>query len=347
MRHENSHSTTAGFRGHGAAKKASGPIVLSWETDPGRDCPRIGGKSPERKPLVQGMEAWGWQGTARRGPSRSQTEVGTTAVAACRGGTAKGSKGPRFWHRFVDASSRSDCCRAIDRSALSPGTYVEDPGIDGLDTPATCQASQGAQSGESETMGRSKMAPGKKNARRRKAWIFFEDESGVSQRPSIRRTWAPKGETPVLIHAFNWSTISVCAALGFRWDGRHCQLFFQTRKGTYNAESLIAFLEDLKRHLRGKKGILVWDGLPAHKSQAMKDYLHSQRSWLRVEPLPGYAPDLNPVETLWGNVKGQELANRCSEDLDEVVTTVEKSLKRVQKSSTLPFSFLKHAGLIF
>ena len=40
------------------------------------------------------------------------------------------------------------------------------------------------------------MAPGKKNARRRKAWIFFQDESGVSQRPSIRRTWAPRGETP-------------------------------------------------------------------------------------------------------------------------------------------------------
>jgi transposase len=191
------------------------------------------------------------------------------------------------------------------------------------------------------------MAPGKKNARRRKTWIFFQDESGVSQRPSIRRTWAPKGETPVLIHAFNWSTISVCAAMGFCWDGRRSQLFFQTRKGSYNSESLIAFLQDLSRHLRGKKAILVWDGLPAHKSQKMKEYLHSQRSWLRIERLPGYAPDLNPVETLWGNVKGQELANRCSKDLDEVVTAVESGFKRVRKSRTLPFSFLKHAGLIF
>jgi transposase len=191
------------------------------------------------------------------------------------------------------------------------------------------------------------MARGKKNARRRKAWIFFQDESGVSQRPSIRRTWAPKGETPVLIHAFNWSTISVCAAMGFRWDGRRSQLFFQTREGSYNSESLIAFLQDLRRHLRGKKAILVWDGLPAHKSQVMKEYLHSQRSWLRVERLPGYAPDLNPVETLWGNVKGQELANRCSEDLDEVETAVGSGFKRVRKSRTLPFSFLKHAGLTF
>lgn len=345
--HENLHSTTAGFRGHGAATEASGSIVRGWQDDPGRDCPRIAGKPPERQPLVQAVEGWGRWRTSGRGPSGSQTEVGTTTTATCRVGTAKGSKGPRFWHRFVDTPSRSGCCRAIDRSALSPGTCVEDPRIDGLDTAATCQASQGAESGESETLGRSKMASGKKNARRRKAWIFFQDESGVSQRPSIRRTWAPRGETPVLIHAFNWSTISVCAALGFRWDGRRSQLFFQTREGTYNTESLIAFLQDLKRHLRGRKAILVWDGLPAHKSQVMKEYLHSQRSWLRVERLPGYAPDLNPVETLWGNVKGQELANRCSEDLDEVVTAVESGFTRVKKSRTLPFSFLKHAGLTF
>jgi len=127
------------------------------------------------------------------------------------------------------------------------------------------------------------MARCKKNARRRRAWIFFQDESGVSQRPSIRRTWAPKGETPVLIHAFNWSSLSVCAALGYRWDGRRNRLFFQTRVGAYNSESLVAFLKDLKRHLHGAKAILIWDGLPSHKSLVMTDFLDSQRSWLKVE----------------------------------------------------------------
>ena len=126
---------------------------FSWQDDPGGDCPRIAGKPAERKPLVQTMEAWGQRRTARRGPSGSQTEVGTTTTATCRGGTAKGSQGPRFCHRFVDTASRSGCYRTIDRSALSPGTCVEDPRIDGLDTAATGQASEGAQSGESETMG--------------------------------------------------------------------------------------------------------------------------------------------------------------------------------------------------
>jgi len=191
------------------------------------------------------------------------------------------------------------------------------------------------------------MAGCKKNARRRKAWICFQDESGVSQRPSIRRTWAPKGKTPVLIHAFNWSKMSVCAALGYRWDGRRSRLFFQTREGNYNAQSLIRFLEDLKKELRGQKAVLVWDGLPAHKSEVMKEYLLQERHWLTVERLPGYAPDLNPVETLWGNIQGQELANRCAEDLTEVEGAVRKGMGRVRKSAKLPFSFLNHAGLSF
>lgn len=191
------------------------------------------------------------------------------------------------------------------------------------------------------------MAGSKKNARRRRAWIFFQDESGVSQRPSIRRTWAPKGETPVLIHAFNWSKLSICAAIGYRWDGRRSRLFFQIREGSYNSQSLIPFLDDLRRELRGQKAILVWDGLPGHKSRVMKEYLHQQRHGLTEERLPGYAPDLNPVETLWGNIKGQELANRCADNLAEVETAVREGMERVGTSNQLAFSFLEHAGLSF
>ena len=105
-------------------------------------------------------------------------------------------------------------------------------------------------------------------------------------------------------------------------------------------------MRDLKKHLRGQKAILIWDGLPAHKSREMKQYLESQRSWLQVEMLPGYSPDLNPVEDLWGNVKGQELANRCVEGLVEAEVAVTSGMERVRQSE-LPFSFLRHAGLFF
>jgi len=141
--------------------------------------------------------------------------------------------------------------------------------------------------------------------------------------------------------------MSICAALGYRWDGRRSRLFFQTREGSYNSESLMSFLTALHRELRGRKVVLVWDGLPAHKSGKMKEYLGQQRHWLRVEGLPGYAPDLNPVETLWENIKGQELANRCAEDLAEADRAVRSGIARVRRSSPLPFSFLKHAGLSF
>ena len=59
---------------------------------------------------------------------------------------------------------------------------------------------------------------------------------------------------------------------------------------------------------------MIWDGLPSHRSKAMTAWINKQRSWLVVERLPAYAPDLNPVELLWGNVKGVELANLCPRD---------------------------------
>jgi transposase len=191
------------------------------------------------------------------------------------------------------------------------------------------------------------LARGKKNARRQRAWLVFQDESGVSQRPPVRRTWAPRGETPILIHAYNWSKLSVCVALAFRWDGRRCRLFFQTRPGSYNSEHLIAFLKALKRHCRGHRIILIWDGLPAHKSRAMTAYLRSQRAWLAVERLPGYAPDLNPVELLWGNIKGQELANQCADNLDDVANALATGMARVRREPHLAFAFLEHTGLSF
>jgi hypothetical protein len=191
------------------------------------------------------------------------------------------------------------------------------------------------------------VAHDKKKARRFHCWIVFQDESGVSQRPSIRRTWAPKGETPVLIHAFNWKKMSIAAALAYSWDGRRSRLFFKTKPDSYNTESLIAFLKDLKREFRSRKCILIWDGLPAHKSRVMKKYLASQHEWLIVERLPGYSPDLNPVETLWGNVKGQELSNLCAEDLGEVAEALQRGMARVGACDELAGAFLNHAGLFF
>jgi transposase len=206
------------------------------------------------------------------------------------------------------------------------------------------ETGEGAQRRSDPDVESQALAKHQKKARRKKAWIVFQDESGVTQKPPVRRTWAPCGETPVLTHCFNWKKLSISAALAYRWDGSDSRLFFQTRPGSYDTESLIAFLDDLHREFPRKKLILIWDGLPAHKSRDMKSYLEQQRRWLEVELLPGYAPDLNPVELLWGNVKGNELANGCPETLLEAARAAKSGLRRVARHLGLALSFLRHAG---
>ena len=76
----------------------------------------------------------------------------------------------------------------------------------------------------------------------------------------------------------------------------------------------------------------------------MKQYLEGQRGWLEVETPPGYSPDLNRVEDLWGSIKGQDLANRCACALGEAEEGVCGGMARVRQSMQ-PFSFLHHAGL--
>jgi putative transposase len=77
----------------------------------------------------------------------------------------------------------------------------------------------------------------------------------------------------------------------------------------------------------------------------MAAWLRRQRSWLLVEPLPAYAPDLNPVEPLWSNLKGTELANLAGGTLEEVVAAAERGIGRIRHTRHLPFSFLRYCGL--
>ena len=97
------------------------------------------------------------------------------------------------------------------------------------------------------------MASHKKGARRRRAWIVFEDESGFSLTPPLRQTWAPRGRTPVVHHRFNWKRVSAASAICYRWDGRRARLYFQTQPGAYNDATLVEFLKELRRHFRGDK----------------------------------------------------------------------------------------------
>jgi len=76
----------------------------------------------------------------------------------------------------------------------------------------------------------------------------------------------------------------------------------------------VDFLSHLLRHLSGKL-LVVWDRLPAYRAGVVSDFIRTQRGWLAIEWLPEYAPDLNPVEYIWGHWKKHELPNFCPHDL--------------------------------
>ena len=95
--------------------------------------------------------------------------------------------------------------------------------------------------------------------------------------------------------------------------GKRPGLLLRSIAGTVDAKEVIHFLKDIKRHLRGKKLLLFMDGLPAHRAKIVQKYIRSQRSWLRVVRLPTYAPELNPIEYLWGMMKKTYLANLTPE----------------------------------
>jgi transposase len=173
----------------------------------------------------------------------------------------------------------------------------------------------------------------------------FEDESGVSLLPSVRATWSPRGQTPVLHHRFNYRRLSLAGALVYEPDGSTAHLVFQLRPGAYNSESLIHFLQTLHQHEAQRCIRLIWDGLPAHRSRCMTHWLSQQRDWLTVERLPGYAPELNPTEQVWGNLKSQELANLCADTIDTVADYAVDGLQRIHDDASLCFAFLRHAGL--
>jgi hypothetical protein len=189
------------------------------------------------------------------------------------------------------------------------------------------------------------VAADQKGARANSAWVVFFDESGISLIPPVRRTWSVRGRTPVLRHRMAWKKASMAAALGYHPDGSRARLCFHLQQDAYDTDRLIMVLEQLAGFYRGQRVVLLWDGLSSHWSYKMRAHLDTQRDWLTVERLPAYAPKLNPVEYLWANLKGAELANFAGDTVAEVADQAHHGIQRVCDSDSLVVGFLAHTGL--
>lgn len=194
------------------------------------------------------------------------------------------------------------------------------------------------------------MAGGKTVAAERGAWLCFEDEAGQTLRPPKARTWGRRGQTPVIpVSGKGSGRVSVAGLVCVR-PGDRSRLIYRVlvhrgRKGERRsfAETDYAALLDAAHQQLGGSITVIWDNLNTHVSAAMRALIAS-RDWLHVIRLPAYAPDLNPVESLWSHLK-RSLGNLAVQGIDDLAAIVKNRLKRIQYRPELTDAFFAQTGL--
>ena len=171
--------------------------------------------------------------------------------------------------------------------------------------------------------------------------MIFVDEAGFYQLPAAVRTWAPRGETPVLRAPLDYEHLS--AISGITPAGH---LYMRVFERSISGAEVVGFLRHILREVSGKLTV-VWDGLPAHRGQTVKTFLAEGASRrLHLERLPGYAPDLNPDEGVWNYLKNVEMKNLCCRDLDHLKSELRKAKERLRHKVEILKSFFREVGLV-
>jgi transposase len=173
------------------------------------------------------------------------------------------------------------------------------------------------------------VAAHQKKTSRLGAHLVFVDESGFLLIPSVCKTWAPRGQTPLLYHRQRRDRISVISGVSVSPRRRRLGLYYSLHAKNIQHPEVCAFLRHLLRHLRGPV-VLVWDNGSIHKGDAI-------RALCRVFPrlhlyrFPSYAPELNPDEGVWKLAK-QRLANGRPDTQRELWRHLRWSLDRIRRS---------------
>ena len=154
------------------------------------------------------------------------------------------------------------------------------------------------------------------------------------------RTWAPRGQTPVLQYHFGWTTISAIAGITWR------SFYFRLHRGAIRTRQVIEFLLQLMRHVPGKL-LIVWDRLGVHRSAMVREFVEATEGRITLEFLPAYAPELNVVEYIWAYWKQHELPNLCPDDLCQLSGEARRALRRMRRRPKLIRSFWKQTPLPF
>lgn len=142
------------------------------------------------------------------------------------------------------------------------------------------------------------------------------------------RTWAPRGQTPLLQETFNWKSLSIIGGMAL-W-----RFYFQIHTGSIKGPQVIEFLQHLQRQLPGRL-LILWDGASIHRSALVRNYVDSTQGRIQVERLPAYAPELNPVEYMWGHLKTHEIANLIVTHAWELSLEATAALRRMRRKRSI------------
>ena len=179
-----------------------------------------------------------------------------------------------------------------------------------------------------------------KRARRERRVLVFEDESGFYLLPGLVKTYAPEGCTPVIREKQTRDHLSVMG--GMTPEGK---VYTLARQESLNGLHCIEFLIHLLR-AAGPRLLAIWDGSPIHRRVEVEDFVAGTRDKVRLEALPGYAPDLNPWdEGGWNHLKHVQLRNVVSRDLEELHEQFHLAVNRLRHRPLVVRSFFAQAGL--
>lgn len=161
--------------------------------------------------------------------------------------------------------------------------------------------------------------------------------------PVVRRTWAPRGRTPVHYSWDRRDRLSVVSAISVSPKRRRLGLYFDIVDHNIRTDDFESFIAQVvKCHKHG--ATLVMDRWSVHRAAARRlEQRFSRR--LRIEWLPPYAPELNPVEQVWSHTKYGDLANYIPNDVHVLRREIECSLDDTANQQRLLRSFVHHTGL--
>jgi transposase len=173
------------------------------------------------------------------------------------------------------------------------------------------------------------LASFEKKAHAQGALMVFLDESGFSLIPLMPRTWAPRGQTPVLRHRMSWPKLSAIGAIA-----PNPHLWLRLIQGTVKSDDVVRFVRQLLRSCP-RPIMLFLDGLGAHWSGRTREALGAYPGRLSVHRLPAYAPELNPAEGLYAQLKGHFLRGYCPPDLATLQNAIRRGVRHIRRHPNL------------